>query len=230
MLRITSLLFLSPLLAGAFTVNHAHISRHVALHMSTTVDDINLVLNGNNIDLTDSLADYVEKRIGGPLRKLGGGGIVRECDVHLSVYKNPKVKNAHRVDLTANLKGLTIHCKEESPASALQSKLQKYRSRRNDGHHAGNSMGDDLMAALDKIQDDLEAATTESDEDEFVDPEEASVVPVKSFDIENGIPLKEAVFALDYVDHDFFLFKNEETGKPSVVYKRNAGGIGLIEI
>jgi len=26
------------------------------------------------------------------------------------------------------------------------------------------------------------------------------------------------------------MFKNEETGKPSVVYKRNAGGVGLIEI
>jgi putative sigma-54 modulation protein len=117
----------------------------------------------------------------------------------------------------------------DAAASALQSKLQKYRSRRNDGHHAGNSMGDDLMAALDAIQDDLETAT-ESVEEEFIDPEEATVVAVNSFDLENGIPLKEAVFALDYVDHDFFLFKNEETGKPSVVYKRNAGGIGLIEI
>lgn len=63
-----------------------------ALHMSTEVGgDINLVVNGNNIDLTPALNDYVEKRIGGPLKKLGGDGIVRECDVHLSVYKNPKV-------------------------------------------------------------------------------------------------------------------------------------------
>ena len=54
--------------------------------------DVNLVVNGNNIDLTPALQDYVEKRIGGLLRKLGGGGIVRECDVHLSVYKNPKVR------------------------------------------------------------------------------------------------------------------------------------------
>ena len=92
MLRITVLLFLSPLLAGAFVAHHqSPVNRLSALQMSTEVEDINLVLNGNNIDLTDAIQDYVEKRIGGPLRKLGGGGIVRECDVHLSVYKNPKV-------------------------------------------------------------------------------------------------------------------------------------------
>ena len=144
-----------------------------------------------------------------------------------------QVKNAHRVDLTANLKGLTVHCKEESPdmytsidaaATALQSKLRKYRTRRNDGHHKGNSMGDDAMAAIEAMEADLE------EDEEFVDTEEPTVMKVNSYDLENAIPIKEAIFALDYVDHDFFAFKNEETGKPSIVYKRNAGGVGLIEL
>jgi len=200
-----------------------------------TGKEINLILNGNNIELTPALSEYVEKRIGSPLRKLGGG-IVREVDVHLSVYKNPKVKNAHRVDLTAILKGLTIHCREESPdmyasidavSTALQSKLSKYRKRRNEGYHSGSSMGDDLMAALQGA--DLEE-TVETPADDFVDPEEPRVMKVNSYDLENPIPLKEAIFALDYVDHDFFVFLNEETNKPSVVYKRNAGGIGLVEL
>ena len=154
----------------------------------------------------------------------------------LPLCLSKQVKNCHRVDLTANLKGLNIHCKEESPdmyasidaaATALQSKLSKYRQRRSDGHHAGNSMGDDLMAALEAMElDDVVEETT----DEFVDPEAPNVMKVNSFDLENAIPLKEAIFALDYVDHDFFVFKNEETNKRSVVYKRNAGGIGLIEL
>ena len=89
-------------------------------------------------------------------------------------------------------------------------------------------MADDLAAALESMEADADAADDEADD--FIDPEAPTIVPVNSYDIENAIPLKEAVFALDYVDHDFFLFKNEETGKPSVIYKRNAGGIGLIEI
>eukprot|EP00980_Cylindrotheca_fusiformis_P001446 scaffold345_cov134-Cylindrotheca_fusiformis.AAC.57 len=146
-----------------------------------------------------------------------------------------QVKNAHRVDLTCNLKGLTVNCKVESPdmyssidsaGSALQSKLCKYRQRRSDGHHAGNSMGDDLMEALEAMEFDIEA----EEQEEYVDPEFPTVTKVNSFDLEHAIPLKEAIFALDYVDHDFFVFKNEETDKKSVVYKRNAGGVGLIEL
>ena len=115
----------------------------------------------------------------------------------------------------------------DSAASALQSKLGKYRQRRSEGYHAGNSMGDDLVAALEAMELDI---SEEVEQDEFVDPEEPSVMKVDSFDLDNAIPLKEAIFALDYVDHDFFVFKSQETGKKSVVYKRNAGGVGLIEL
>jgi hypothetical protein len=64
-----------------------------SLGMSEIAEDISLVITGNNIDLTPALQEYVEKRIGGLLNKLGSGGIVRECDVHLSVCKNPKVRS-----------------------------------------------------------------------------------------------------------------------------------------
>ena len=89
------LLLLSPFVASAFTVQRDNLfSRQSAsaLSMSSeTTNDVNLVLNGKNIELTPALSDYVDKRIGGPLRKLASGGVVRECDVHLSVNKNPKV-------------------------------------------------------------------------------------------------------------------------------------------
>lgn len=249
--NILFLVLLAPLSAFSFTIpSHQSLSKNpstTAVFMSDSVETgTKLVLTGNNIDLTPALEDYAEKRIGGLLDKLGGGGLVRECEVHLSVSKNPKVKNGHRVDCTTSLKGLTIHCKEEQPdmyasidaaAKALASKLQKFRSRRNEGYHAGNSMGQDLMDALEAMELDT---TADEDEDveadlmyaekDFIDVNAPNIMKVSSFDLENAIPINEAVFALDYVDHDFFVFKNEETGKPSIVYKRNAGGVGLIEI
>ncbi len=50
-----------------------------------------------------------------------------------------------------------------------------------------------------------------------------------SFDLGTPISIKEAIFALDYIDHDFYVFRDEETNEVSVVYKRNAGGVGLIQ-
>ena len=52
---------------------------------------------------------------------------------------------------------------------------------------------------------------------------------VRSYDLSKKISVQEAVFALDYVDHDFYVFRNEEDGDINVVYKRNAGGVGLIQ-
>ena len=50
-----------------------------------------------------------------------------------------------------------------------------------------------------------------------------------SFDLGTPVSIKEAIFALDYIDHDFYVFRDEETNEISVVYKRNAGGVGLIQ-
>lgn len=61
---------------------------------SAPVTDVPIVVNGQNIELTPALIEHVQKRIGSTLNKLGGNS-VRECDVVLSVNKNPKVKQ-HR--------------------------------------------------------------------------------------------------------------------------------------
>ena len=50
-----------------------------------------------------------------------------------------------------------------------------------------------------------------------------------SFDLSTPISIKEAIFALDYIDHDFYVFRDEDSNEVSVVYKRNAGGVGLIQ-
>lgn len=97
MQRIISLLLLSPLFANAFSSYRPMQPRNgMQLQMSTEAEaGVALTITGNNIDLTPALQDHVEKRIGRPLNKLGGDGVVMDCEVHLSVYKNPKVRKGH---------------------------------------------------------------------------------------------------------------------------------------
>jgi putative sigma-54 modulation protein len=40
---------------------------------------------------------------------------------------------------------------------------------------------------------------------------------------------EEAVLQLELVGHDFFVFRNAESGEVNVVYRRRAGNYGLIE-
>jgi len=223
--------------ASGFTLNNNAVrSQRRALQMSTETEDVPIVINGKNVELTPSIVEYVNKRIGGNLNKLASNGLIRECDVHLSVSKNPKVENGHRVEVTTSLKGITIHTKSDSPdmyssidaaSHAMSRKLKKYKERRMEGWHGGKNIGDNIIEALESMEEDW--SEVEEVEGEFLDPEAPVVTNINSFDLENGISLKEAIFALDYTDHDFYVFRNSETHNINVVYKRNAGGVGLIE-
>jgi putative sigma-54 modulation protein len=98
-----------------------------------------------------------------------------------------------------------------------------------DGWHGGGHMGDDLMKVLEEMEAEQNWEEMEAEGEDFMDPEEPSITKVKSFALDKPTSLKEAIFALDYTDHDFYVFRNEETNEINVVYKRNAGGIGHVE-
>lgn len=41
--------------------------------------------------------------------------------------------------------------------------------------------------------------------------------------------MQDAIVCLDYIGHDFYVFRNEASGDINVVYKRKQGGVGVIE-
>ena len=58
--------------------------------------------------------------------------------------------------------------------------------------------------------------------------EEQDVVRIKKINM-TEMSVDEAITQMELTNHDFFLFTNEETHKPEVVYKRDTGGYGVIE-
>ena len=55
------------------------------------------------------------------------------------------------------------------------------------------------------------------------------VIRVKSFDAE-WMAVEEAVDRMELVGHDFFLFIDARTDKPSVVYRRKGWDYGVISL
>lgn len=231
---IISALFVST---GAFTVPSGHQQPRTFLSMSTTEADVPIVVSGNNIELTPALNDYVNSKLERIIGKLSSSGAVKDCDVHLTVNKNPKVKAGHKAEVVTTVKGTVIRCSEETPdmyasidavSDRLARKLRKYKERRLSGYHGGPNMGENLADVLDSVTDTIEDAPA-SDAEDFVDPEAPVVTKIKSYDLSNAMTLQEAIFSLDYVDHDFYVFRDSESSEINVVYKRNAGGYGLIQ-
>jgi len=69
-------------------------------------------------------------------------------------------------------------------------------------------------------------ASTEKDLEDMA----PTVTKIKSFDLARKMSMEEAIFALDYVDHDFFVFRSEESGEINVIYRRHGNrGVGLIQ-
>ncbi len=54
------------------------------------------------------------------------------------------------------------------------------------------------------------------------------IVRMKSHEIKPMFP-EDAVAQMELLSHDFFFFLNAETAQHNVVYRRKAGGYGLIE-
>lgn len=125
----------------------------------------------------------------------------------------------------------------DAVSDRLSRTLRKFKERRAAGWHGGikqgsaAAMGDDDDDILTDALNSIEAV--EGDDNDamvmFEDPGKPEVTKIRSFDLSKPISMEEAIFALDYVDHDFYVYTDATSGEVNVVYKRNAGGIGLIQ-
>ncbi len=98
--------------------------------------------------------------------------------------------------------------------------------------------------AIDKLEDQIRRQKTRIEKkknhsplsEAFIDVElyedapmdEDEVVRTKSI-VPAFMSLDEAIAKLELLDHDFFIYTDDETRKIAVVYRRREGGYGLIE-
>ncbi len=101
---------------------------------------------------------------------------------------------------------------------------------------------EDLYAAIDiavdKLEDQVRRQKTRLNRrhrsslaESFVaEVEEEAEIPVKTKTVKADVmDLDEAIMQMELSDHDFYIYTDDESGKISVVYRRNSGGYGLLE-
>ena len=175
-----------------------------------------LQVKGKNHDVSDSIRSYAEQK----LRKLEGR--VHELTVvelELTVERNPSIAQNQVAEATVWTKGPVLRAREASTdmrasidqlTEKLLRQVKDYRDRRSRRGHRGSAGADGGGMPV----------MPEEAEQQIVKSKQFAVKPMTA---------EEAVLQLELIGHDFFVFRNADSGEINVVYRRKAGGYGLIE-
>ena len=190
-----------------------------------------ILIHGKNLELTGALKEYTEAKIEKATHHYKD--IVKEADIHLSVEKNPRV-SFQTAEVTIFANGTIIRAEEKTEnlyssidlvSNKLCRKLRKYKERHNKTLHNNLLKNKHSYANTNEELDSI-------DKDIFNEKREAKLpepsIKKKYFEM-IPISLEEARKQLDFIDHDFYVFKNKKNNELQVIYKRSHGGYGLIQ-
>ncbi|MBW4681589.1 MAG: ribosome-associated translation inhibitor RaiA [Microcoleus vaginatus WJT46-NPBG5] len=187
-----------------------------------------LVIHGKNIEITDAIREYVNQKIEKAVSHFQN--LTMEVDVHLSVARNPRITPNQAAEVTIYANGTVIRAEESSEtlyasidlvADKIARQLRKYKEKR---HEQKTNV--------------QPTATVEVPEQEQVVPDligdrtaelPSEVVRTKYFAMP-AMTIAEALEQLQVIDHDFYMFRNAESGEINVIYERkHHGGYGVIQ-
>ena len=196
-------------------------------------------VTGRNVEVPDHYRVYVAQKLA-RLERFDRS--IYRFDVELEHERNRRQrKNCQHVEITARGRGPVVRgegCADsfygafEAAVHKLENRLRRSKDRRK--VHYG-----------DKTPVSLHQATAVADAVAAFAPNEDAAPAVEQGAVEDHEPgrivrtkdhpakpmtVDDALYEMELVGHDFFLFQDKETDRPSVVYRRHAYDYGLIRL
>lgn len=188
---------------------------------------MNLIINGRNVEVTDRIREYAEKRINRIERQLPD---IQEVRAELTKTSTRSAADRYTYQITL-LADKTILRAEESSSDVFASidavsdklarQVEKVEGRRKKKKRASlAAQSEVVLAAI--------AEESTAEDEQYADFQFGELLRRKQFKIE---PMSEeaALEQLELLDHDFFMFFNANTNDMNVIYRRKDGNYGLIE-
>jgi len=193
---------------------------------------VDIVVRGRHAELSDRFREHVAHKLSKVERY---DGKCQRVDVEVSAEANPRLADqAVRVEITCRGKGPTVRGEAAAPEkyaaldvaySRLEERLRRASERRIDRARKVKGSPRTGVAAPSAVA----AAPLLGDaagEEEGAGP---MVVREKTHQAA-PMTLDQALYAMELVGHDFYLFSDEATGQPSVVYRRKGYDYGVIRL
>ncbi|MFI0944380.1 ribosome hibernation-promoting factor, HPF/YfiA family [Streptomyces sp. NPDC021020] len=209
---------------------------------------MDIVVKGRKTEVPERFRKHVTEKLD-KIQKLDGKVI--SLDVEVSKELNPRqAERADRVEITLNSRGPVIRAEAAAadPYAALdvavtklEARLRKAASKRHTRRGAGRIPAADVSSVV------PDAAYLNGDGDPVPGPDEEQGVPTRrmaSLEVRGEgplvvrekthaaapMPLDQALYEMELVGHDFYLFVDADTKQPSVVYRRHGYDYGVIHL
>ena len=206
------------------------------------IANVEVVFKGRNVEIPDHYRVYVSQKLA-RLERFDRS--IYLFDVELKHAPNRRQrKSCQRVEITARGRGPvsraeacadSFYAAFESAVDKLESRLRRVKDRRK--VHYGDKTPVSLAAATavaPQPEKAFNAAPAEPHQHDGAGPdhqdhEPGRVVRTKEHQA-TPMSVDDALYEMELVGHNFFLFYDKETERPSVVYRRHAYDYGLIRL
>jgi len=199
-----------------------------------------IVVAGRHTEVQDRFRQHVEEK----LSKLGAlAPSAQRIDVEVTHERNPRqADQAERIELTVVGKGPVIRAEANADdryaaldlaIDKLAERLRRVRDRRKDHHRrvAPDAVAAAGVAPIEPEVDPFEppaAALDPSVQETTLG--DSPVVIREKVHAARPMAVDDALYEMELVGHDFFLFIDIETAQPSVAYRRHGWSYGVIKL
>ena len=199
-----------------------------------------VVVTGRHCELSDRFRSHVEEKL---TRLEKHDHRIMRVQVEVECERNPRQHDrAVRLELTAFSKGPVIRAEAaaEDKMGALDLALDKMaaqlrraadRRRVHRGRHAPVSVGQALAESqLQALTSEEEETVTERKVGPIAVTGDGPLVVREKTHPASPMTLDQALYEMELVGHDFYLFVDKENDRPAVVYRRRGYDYGVISL
>src|SRR5215471_8951801 len=203
--------------------------------MGTAVVRMEVVVRGRNVEVPDHFRQHVAEKL---VRVERYDSKIIRTDVELYHERNRRQNDScQHVEITCRTRGPVVRSEAcaadfyralDLAIEKLERRLRQAADRRR-VHYGRRTPTSVATATAAAVNSSAQSAEPEQASAEDANDGPGRIVREKEHPAK-PMTVDQALFEMELVGHDFYLFADQDTGRPSVVYRRRAYDYGLTRL
>ncbi len=188
---------------------------------------MDMIVHGRNVEVSERLEEYVEKKVGKMERYLPSAN---EARVELAHNESRAASDRYTAQITIWSNGQILRAEEstndiftsiDASADKMYRQIRRFKGRR---YHNKRRASAAASAEAELAASMLDLPDGEEDEEET----EARIIRRKEFLLQ-PMNEEEAMAQMELLGHDFFIYYDPDGNSMNVLYRRRDGQFGLLQ-